>query len=64
MIATDYITLDEIRERAHALWERAGRPEGRAEDHWHAAERQLRSERDAQHPEEDRTLGAQPPEIH
>lgn len=26
-----------IRERAYALWEREGRPWGRAEQHWHQA---------------------------
>lgn len=26
-----------IRRRAHALWEEAGRPEGRAEEFWHRA---------------------------
>jgi hypothetical protein len=31
--------LDEgvIRERAHALWEADGRPEGRQEEHWYKA---------------------------
>ena len=28
-----------IRERAHLLWERAGRPEGRADEYWEQAER-------------------------
>jgi len=26
-----------IRARAHQLWEQEGRPDGRAEDHWHQA---------------------------
>ena len=26
-----------IRERAYFIWEREGRPEGRAQDHWQAA---------------------------
>jgi hypothetical protein len=26
-----------IRERAHAIWEREGRPDGRADDHWQSA---------------------------
>lgn len=30
-----------IRERAHALWEQEGRPEGRHEDHWHQASREV-----------------------
>lgn len=61
MIATDYITLDEIRQRAHSLWEQDGRPNGRAEDHWHTAERQIQAEREAQHPPEDTS---RPPELH
>ncbi len=28
-----------VRERAYFLWEREGRPEGRAAEHWQAAER-------------------------
>jgi len=34
----------EIRERAHQLWERAGKPEGRGDEFWHAAEQELRNE--------------------
>ncbi|SFH36985.1 Protein of unknown function [Palleronia marisminoris] len=34
-----------VRERAHALWEQEGRPEGRAEDHWHRAHDQHIRER-------------------
>ncbi len=26
-----------VREKAYALWERAGRPEGRGDEFWHAA---------------------------
>lgn len=32
---------DQIRARAHQLWERAGKPEGRDEEFWHQAEREL-----------------------
>jgi hypothetical protein len=32
------------RERAYFLWEQEGRPEGRADEHWHAARRHLRRE--------------------
>ena len=32
---------DRIRTRAHQLWELAGRPEGREEEFWHEAEREL-----------------------
>ena len=33
-----------VRERAYALWEREGRPESRAEQHWFRAEEELRAE--------------------
>ncbi|MBC9208843.1 DUF2934 domain-containing protein [Roseomonas aerophila] len=31
---------DRIRDRAHAIWEREGRPEGRHTDHWLQAEQE------------------------
>jgi DUF2934 family protein len=34
-----------IRERAHKLWEEAGKPEGKEEHFWHEAEQLLREER-------------------
>jgi len=37
-------TEQEIRERAHRLWEQAGKPEGREEEFWRAAEQELRNE--------------------
>src|SRR3954453_837358 len=37
---------DEVRARAHALWEREGRPEGGAERHWAQPEEELRAEGD------------------
>ena len=36
------ITDDEIRTRAHELWEQAGKPEGREREFWLQAERELR----------------------
>jgi DNA-binding response OmpR family regulator len=33
-----------VQERAHAIWEREGRPEGEAERHWAVAEAELRAE--------------------
>lgn len=33
-----------VRLRAYYIWEREGRPEGRGEDHWHAALRELEIE--------------------
>ena len=35
-------TEEQIRTRAHQLWEAAGRPEERDEEFWHEAERQLK----------------------
>ncbi len=49
MIAIDYITHEEIRLRAYSLWEREGRPEGRAEAHWTTAAQVVRADRDALH---------------
>ena len=37
-------TEEQIGMRAQQLWERAGKPEGRDEDFWHAAEQELRNE--------------------
>ena len=33
-----------IRERAHAIWEREGRPHGRHADHWHQASQEIGDE--------------------
>jgi hypothetical protein len=33
-----------IRERAHAIWEREGRPEGREVEHWHMAAAEIAAE--------------------
>jgi len=35
-------TIEQIRTRAHQLWETAGRPEGREDAFWYEAERELR----------------------
>jgi hypothetical protein len=37
----DHISEDEIRARAHDLWEQEGRPTGRDEEFWLRAERDL-----------------------
>jgi Protein of unknown function (DUF2934) len=37
---------DEVRARAHAIWEREGRPKAGAERHWRQAEEELRAEGD------------------
>ena len=36
------LTDDQIRTRALQLWEIAGRPEGRDDEFWHEAERELK----------------------
>lgn len=35
---------EEIRKRAHQLWEKNGKPEGREDEFWHLAEQELRNE--------------------
>jgi Protein of unknown function (DUF2934) len=37
-----YPTEEQIRTRAHQLWELAGRPTGRDAEFWHEAERELK----------------------
>jgi hypothetical protein len=37
-------TEDQIRDYAHLLWEKAGKPEGRDVEFWHAAEVELDAE--------------------
>jgi hypothetical protein len=39
---SDAGTSEKIRERAHQLWERAGRPEGRQDEFWYQAEQDVR----------------------
>ena len=34
-------TEEQIRVRAHELWEQAGKPEGREDEFWHQAEKEL-----------------------
>lgn len=36
--------MQKIRERAHAIWEQEGRPDGRELEHWERAERELDGE--------------------
>jgi hypothetical protein len=36
------INIQDIRNRAHELWENAGKPEGREEEFWQQAERELK----------------------
>ena len=39
----DKPTDEQIRIRAHELWEQAGKPEGRDDEFWHQAEHQLQA---------------------
>lgn len=38
------LTEDRIRDRAYALWEAEGHPDGRDREHWARAERELTEE--------------------
>ena len=40
-----------IRERAYALWEEDGRPEGRADEYWERARRFIEAEDDPKSPD-------------
>jgi DUF2934 family protein len=35
---------DQIRTRAHELWEQAGKPDGREDEFWHEAEKEIKRE--------------------
>jgi hypothetical protein len=48
----DQPTENQIRERAHQLWEAAGKPEGRHEEFWQQAERELRGSEDFDSPDQ------------
>jgi DUF2934 family protein len=37
-------TEQQIKDYAHLLWEKAGKPEGRSDEFWHAAEVELNAE--------------------
>ena len=39
-----YPTEEQIRSRAHQLWEQAGKPEGREDEFWQLAEQELLNE--------------------
>lgn len=49
MKSPDYITHEEVRQRARELWQRAGSPKDRDAEFWLAAEQELRDEREAVH---------------
>ena len=45
-------TEAQVRQRAHQLWELAGRPEGREQDFWYESERELSTSAAANSPDE------------
>ena len=46
----DKPTEDQIRQRAHELWEQSHRPDGRDEEFWNQAERELQEAEDRGNP--------------
>jgi hypothetical protein len=50
-----YPTDEQIRTRAHKLWEQAGKPDGRDAEFWHQAEKEMREM------EELREIAREPP---
>lgn len=38
---------EHVRQRAHEIWEKAGRPDGQHESHWEQAYREIETEGDA-----------------
>jgi hypothetical protein len=46
------LSEEQIRQRAHQLWELAGRPEGREQEFWLEAERELENGEPAINPDE------------
>ncbi len=40
----DGLAVQRIRELAYYLWEKAGRPDGQADEFWHMAEREISAE--------------------
>ena len=42
IVLMDQPADESIRQRAHQLWEQAGRPDGRQDEFWYQAEQELR----------------------
>jgi hypothetical protein len=42
-------TEEQIRQRAHEIWERHHRPHGREDEFWHQAEKELQEAHDPEH---------------
>lgn len=51
---------DRIRDRAYALWDQAGRPDGNDKEFWHLAEKQLSEGSGVDQSEEDSEVGLPP----
>ncbi len=51
MSHTDETFEHRVRERAYALWQSEGSPEGRADEFWDLARRQLEAEQDPDAPD-------------
>lgn len=46
------MTQDRISQRAYALWERAGQPDGSHDEHWQQACREIKAEDDITMPDQ------------
>jgi hypothetical protein len=44
---------DQIRQHAHQLWEKHGKPEGKADEFWHQAKAELESDEPGNEPNPD-----------
>jgi hypothetical protein len=44
---------DQIRQHAHQLWEKHGKPEGKADEFWHRAKAELESDEPGNEPDLD-----------
>ena len=60
MSGSDQTREDAVRERAYFIWEREGRPEGRARDHWLAACVEERECEDELMDDEEKILAGRP----
>jgi hypothetical protein len=57
------ITEQQIRTRAHQLWELAGKPDGKDAQFWHEAERELKSPKPDQQKPDQKTLDKAEPRL-
>ena len=52
MVSPSDEQIEQIRQRAHQLWEAAGRPEGREQEFWFEAEREITKSDATNNPDE------------